>query len=48
MQGSIRVLEKVGMRYWKTDVTDVCGHAPQALFYRIDRADRNAQFVHTA
>ncbi len=32
--GSVRVLEKVGMRYWKTDV---CDHDPEALYYRIDR-----------
>ncbi len=31
---SIRVLEKLGMRYWKTDV---CEHDPEALIYRIDR-----------
>ncbi|MCW5900271.1 MAG: GNAT family N-acetyltransferase [Flavobacteriales bacterium] len=31
---SIRVLEKLGMRYWKTDV---CDHDPEALIYRIDR-----------
>lgn len=30
---SIRVLEKLGMRYWKTDV---CEHDPEALIYRID------------
>lgn len=29
---SIRVLEKLGMRYWKTDV---CEHDPAALYYRI-------------
>lgn len=31
---SIRVLEKLGMSYWKTDV---CAHDPEALVYRIDR-----------
>lgn len=31
---SVRVLEKVGMYYWKTDV---CEHDPEALIYRIDR-----------
>lgn len=31
---SIRVLEKLGMRYWKRDV---CEHDPEALIYRIDR-----------
>ena len=34
--GSISVLEKVGMRYWKTDVAE---HKDQALFYRIRRAE---------
>ncbi|HEY0979064.1 MAG TPA: GNAT family N-acetyltransferase [Flavobacteriales bacterium] len=34
--GSIRVLEKVGMHYWKTDATD---HDPDALFYRIRREE---------
>jgi RimJ/RimL family protein N-acetyltransferase len=31
---SIKVLEKVGMIYWKTDV---CEHDPEALIYRIER-----------
>lgn len=34
---SLRVLEKLGMRYWKTDV---CEHDPEALIYRILRADQ--------
>ncbi len=31
---SLRVLEKLGMRYWKTDV---CDHDPEALIFRIFR-----------
>jgi [ribosomal protein S5]-alanine N-acetyltransferase len=31
---SVRVLEKLGMTYWKTDV---CEHDPEALIYRIER-----------
>lgn len=34
---SLRVLEKLGMRYWKTDV---CEHEAEALIYRILRADQ--------
>jgi len=33
---SIRVLEKLGMHYWKTDV---CEHDPAALIYRIQKMD---------
>lgn len=33
---SIHVLEKLGMRYWKTDV---CEHDPEALIYRIERKE---------
>lgn len=33
---SVRVLEKLGMRYWKTDV---CEHDPKALIYRMDRTE---------
>lgn len=33
---SLRVLEKVGMRYWKSDV---CEHDPHALFYRTTREE---------
>jgi len=34
---SVRVLEKLGMRYWKTDV---CEHDPAALIYRIERVEQ--------
>lgn len=33
---SIRVLEKLGMTFWKTDV---CEHDPAALYYRILRSE---------